>query len=461
MVRESGGQPRHFSPPFTLKYAQSLLIEDKNQVKLLDYLVSPEPLEILLNDVLCWPASLIIIDSSTYSKQAAFQLAHLIKKNSDILTVAIGQGPTSDYSDYSSVASPFDIVLSGETEQEIACLVKRLNEGEDIKELKRAHYDDPCRNETNIIRDLDILPFPKYSRAELQHYKFFYPVRLNKRLTWGHILSSRGCSSSCIFCSQVARETYGVKVRLRSAANVVDEIECLMSRGVNIVSFDDDNFSNSRKHAENVSKEIVRRNLDIKWIAHARADELTFPLMDSMKKAGCILLRLGVESGSERIIEILKKKRGSESWVETNRRIFHYARRIGIATNALLMIGNPTETENEIKETLQLAKALRPDLIQLHFFVPYPGSLVYEQFKAKINKEDLSESYHYCAPKINLSSVSSDRLQGLRTSFYQKFFFRPSFLAEHFCRYVFFYIRNVSAALKLFRGYKIFLRTLL
>lgn len=458
VVRESGGQPRHFSPSYTLKYIQSLLLENKNQVKLLDCLVDPKLLQLILSDILDWSASLIVVESTMYGQKAAFQLAQLIKKNSDIVTVATGQGPTSDGTEYCVADSFFDVVFSGEAEQEVLHLIKRLNDGENMPELMESYRNNRRKNKITIIHELDSLPFPQYNWTELKCYQFLYPIRSNKKLIWGHILSSRGCLSPCTFCSQITRETYGKKVRLRSAVNVVDEIEYLISLGVNIVSFDDDNFAFSNEHATSISEEIIKRKLNIKWIAHARIDELTFSVLDIMKKAGCTLLRFGVESGSKRILKILDKSAVDSDWIGIGKSIFRYSRRIGIATNALLMIGNPTETENEIKDTLKFVKLLKPDLIQLHFFTPYPGSVVYEQYKTQINKEDLFESYHYCAPKVNLSNVSSGRLLICRSRFYRSFYLRPFFLIEHFFRYVLFYMCNINVTCKLTSFYKIFFK---
>jgi len=457
ILRESGGQPRHFSPPFALKYIQSLLAQKRYQVKLVDCLANPQPLERLAKDVLGWPPSLMVVHTSIHSRKLAFQFVSLVKKNRDILTVVIGQGPTSNYSDYISEGSPFDIALLGEPEQEVVLLLDRLNgpSKENIDEVKKSYYNKLTENKINIVTDLDSLPFPRYNSAEIRYYQFFYPVRLNKKLKWGHILSSRGCNYRCFFCSQVTRESYGDQVRLRSPVNVVNEIEYLISIGASIISFDDDNFTFSEEHVKGVCQEILNRGLGIKWIVHARIDELNFSLMKLMKRAGCIFLRFGIESGSRRIIGILRKNPRNADWIGMSKRIFGYARRIGIATNALFMIGNPTETEDEIKDSLKLARLLKPDLIQLHFFIPYPGSIAYEQLEGKIGRKNFSQMYHYCSPQVSTSNISALKLSKIRAGFYRNFFIRFPFLIEHFFKYAPFYIHNIDVARKLSKGFKI------
>ncbi|MFC1632363.1 B12-binding domain-containing radical SAM protein [Candidatus Omnitrophota bacterium] len=457
MLRESGGQPRHFSPPFSLKYIQALLLEKGKRVKLTDCLVNPQPLNQLLDDVLDWSASLVVVHSSIHSKKLALEFAALIKEKKDIPLIAVGQGPTANYVGYSFPGSAFDVTLLGEPELEVVSLLGALSQGQTREEVKEKYYKRLAKNEINTVSDLDCLPFPRYSTKEICDYQFFYPIRLNKKLRWGHLLSSRGCNYRCLFCSQVTRETFGDTVRFRSPFNVVNEMESLVSQGVNIISFDDDNFSFSKEHVSGICQEVLNRGLNIKWIAHARINELDFPLMGLMRQAGCIFLRLGVESGSSRIVELLRKNPNNSDWIEASKRLFGHARKIGIATNALFIIGNPTETESEIKETIRLAKLLKPDLIQVHFFTPYPGSLAYEQFKDKIGseKKNISEMYHYCTPQLNLSNVAFHRLLKIRAEFYRNFFLRAAFLSEHFLKYMFFYLRNINVGYKLSKSYKI------
>ena len=131
------------------------------------------------------------------------------------------------------------------------------------------------------------------------------------------------------------------------------------------------------------------RHLKIKWIAHARVDNITPSLLKLMKEAGCILLRFGIESGSRRIIDILKKRDSDIDWIETSRAVFKNSREEGISTAALFIIGSPSESQSEIESSLKLAKELEPDFIQVHFFTPYVGSAAYEQYKSRIEGESL------------------------------------------------------------------------
>lgn len=468
--------PHHIYPPLTLKYIQALLKGmDGYPVRLWDCWTDPQPLEKLVADTLSWSPDLLVILANPVDAEMAFQYASGVKTGgSKALIVGIGPEVALNPKRFLAADAPFDVALPGEAELEVASLAERLRQGLEPKEVL-AHYRRLLQGKPQPLQiaDLDLLPFPTYRPEELRKYQFIYPLRMRKRARWGFLLSSRGCPNPCIFCSPVMRKSYGRKVRTRSAANVVDEIEHLMRLGVTVISFEDDDLTVDRQHLLSLCQVIRRRALEISWIAHARVDELTPPLLRAMREAGCVLLRLGVEAGSERIIRLLKKvpqaeaarsqptrrKRatpgsnggglgaGSEglppadSWKQRCITTFQEARKAGIATNALFILGSPGETWEEMEETIRLAHALQPDMIQVHFFTLYPGSAAYEIFRDRLPPEKIPTLHHYQIT-TNLSAVDSQELQRTRSRLYQGFLLRPSFLLEHLYHYGLFYLRN-------------------
>ncbi len=100
-----------------------------------------------------------------------------------------------------------------------------------------------------------------------------------------------------------------------------------------------------------------------------------------MKQAGCIMLGIGVESGSQRIIESMKKQQNPKPWLDQCRQVFRWTRHLGLGTNAYYIIGNPTEMREEIEQTIAFALELDSDSIQVHFYTPYPGSAAGEMHK--------------------------------------------------------------------------------
>jgi radical SAM superfamily enzyme YgiQ (UPF0313 family) len=265
---------------------------------------------------------------------------------------------------------------------------------------------------------------------------------MRERAKWGFVLSSRGCPYGCYFCSPIMRKTYGTKVRVRTAQNIVDEIEHLMGLGINVISFEDDDLTVKKEHVLSLCQEIKSRKLKISWISHARVDELDGPLLKEMREAGCVLLRIGVEAGSERVLQLFRKNPRGRDWKQTCQTVFSDARRVGIATNALVIIGSPGETREEIEATINFTVDLDPDIIQVHFFTLYPGSPAYEEYKDRVPENEIPKMHHYNLPLINLSSLSQEELWKLRGLFYKKFFFRPSFIFKHIYHYAPFYLLN-------------------
>lgn len=308
---------------------------------------------------------------------------------------------------------------------------------------------DYCHPDFALEDRLDWLPFPDYSPEDFKKYVFYYPLPITEKAIWGHMLTSRGCPYNCIFCSQMMRESYGKDVRLRNPASVAEEMQFLKGKGANIIAFDDDNFTTSKDHVLGVCNEIKKRKLKIKWTAHARVDNCSKELLKTMKDAGCVLLRFGIESGSERIIKMLKKTETGD-WTTQAEIIFRDARSINLSTVAIFSIGTPSETKADIEKSISLAQKLKSDILQICFFTPYPGSSIYEKYKNNIASDNLEKMYHYSVPLSNFSDIQKEELAGLYRKFYRDILLSPEFIIRHCCRYTLFYLFNKNIFLKLF-----------
>jgi radical SAM superfamily enzyme YgiQ (UPF0313 family) len=176
-----------------------------------------------------------------------------------------------------------------------------------------------------------------------------------------------------------------------------------------------------------------------------------------MRRAGCALLRFGIESATPRVIQQLKKGGVSSSWRTVTEQTVRAAYSEGIPTLGLFIIGNPTETEGEILETLRFALELPLDLAQVHFFTPYIGSGAYETLQEQIPPAILPEQHHYLIPSVNFSRVPTPQLAELRTIFYRRFYGRPRWIARHLRRYAGFYVANPQFFSTVFTGGRLML----
>ena len=439
--------PQFFDPPYILKYLEAGLQANPNlTVKLLDCWIHPQRVADMLTQTQDMQPDLVVISASSFDVSVANELAHSLKRQTPSpLVIGIGQGFYADGGFAQQESSAYDAILLGEVEQEFFHLFAQIQQNGNATGSWRQHYRQLYANDTRfMVENPDPLPFPAYSPAELQAYRSIYPIRLARRVVWGFLIATRGCPHNCIFCSEVMRVSTGKRLRSRSAQNVADEMENLAKQGVNICSFQDDSFSANRKLVTTLCAELIARKSTMPWMARVRVDELNYDMLMQMKAAGCVMLGIGVESGSARIIAQMRKTPNPQGWIERCRQIFQWTRELGIGTNAYYVIGNPTETRAEIEQTMQLAQELNSDSIQVHFYTPYPGSAAWETYKDQLAAHGAEQLYHYAKPILRLAEVSPDELVALSAQFYKRYLFRPRFVLSHLWHYGGFYLYNLD-----------------
>jgi len=319
-------------------------------------------------------------------------------------------------------------------------IIKCLESGKSVKNVKGIVFFDYSKNKLvkngvgKIVDNLDKLPFPKHSFfLDNPKYNFYYPVNIKKKIKMGHIIASRGCPYSCLFCSPIERVSYEKKLRMRSAKNIVDEMQFLESQGVNVVYFRDDCFNANKKWVIDICNEIIKRKIRIKWVANCRPDNFDRKVLAKMKKAGCSTVCLGIESGSDRILSILNK--GTS--VKKIQKIVKLINEIGIWVVGFFIIGNPSETREEMEQTLKFSKKLLPEMIQLHFFTPYPGSMAFKLYSYKLKSSKF-------LPFKSLSQMNIEELENFQKHFYRKYYFSPSFMKKYILNQFIPFVRNFS-----------------
>jgi radical SAM superfamily enzyme YgiQ (UPF0313 family) len=461
--------PQFFDPPYPLKSIQARLQQDKDVVvHLLDCWVHPMDVPAMLAHTASIRPDLIVISSSSFDVQVANAFVAAVKKGENApRVVGVGQSHYLNRDIRAAQERGYDAILLGEPEEEFFKLWDRIrhesrvagvaasNRGQACPEPgERDARDTPgdewrsyywkCYEEGRrfAVAEPDNLVFPTYTQTELESYRSIFPVRVPERVVWGYLIATRGCPHGCVFCSEVMRVSIGKKMRSRSAANVADEMEHLARQGVNICSFQDDSFSADRRFVRALCAELAARNSRMPWMARVRVDELDYGVLALMKKAGCVMLGLGVESGSQRIIEQMQKQYHPQPWADLCHQVFGWTRQLGIGTNAYYVIGNPTETREEIEQTIRLALELNSDTIQVHFYTPYPGSVAWEKHKDIIAKHDPTQMFHYATPMFTLADVAIEDLVKLRSRFYRRYIFRLGFGLPHMWRHAAFYWHN-------------------
>jgi len=207
---------------------------------------------------------------------------------------------------------------------------------------------------------------------------------------------------------------------------VVAEVEeVVRDYHVDEIYFDDDSLALNRARILKICQLISQRGIEVKWVPQCRVDSMDEEVLDAMKKAGCHYIRFGVESGSQKMLDIMKKK----TTLRQIRRAFELCRKVGIKTQAFFIFGIPGETPETIRETIEFAKKMRPDSAQFAVVIPHPGTDLYQicQKKGWLRYSSW-EDFSACNSLIETPELSRKDVEKARISAYRKFYFRPSYV---------------------------------
>lgn len=425
--------PHDLVPPFSIGYLATILDRKGFNVHVIDTLVEPISKTEIIKLISRYESEVVFIDSTSSSDSFLGQLSRDINLDGKAKVWSIGQYASTLPKILLEKNRFVEGCIIKEVENTAVDLIECFNSGGDLEKVRGIAFSRQegkeiiITEERELIEDLDQLPPINYRLLNHDKYRVFsVHISIFSRLRWGFLLTSRGCPYECIYCSPTLRESYGKKFRANSAKVVVDQMEELINKyKMNVIAFQDENFTFDRERTIAICDEIIKRSLKIKWVIQTRADHLDRELLRSLKNAGCTYIGIGVESGSDRILELLKKG-------ETKDRIrlsIQQAHEIGISTIAFFMIGNPTETHQELMQTFKFAKELQPMMIQVAFFTSYPGSENYETFRKK--EDDLEGLFHYDPIRSNSSKVATGELIKFQKIFYLKYFLSWSYVFKY------------------------------
>jgi radical SAM superfamily enzyme YgiQ (UPF0313 family)/SAM-dependent methyltransferase len=308
------------------------------------------------------------------------EMAGWMAESHPVPTVAGGTHPT--HSPEEVISQPgIDMVCRGEGDEAIVELAAAVASGADpssIANLWVRRGEEVVRNEIRpLIQDMDGLPFPDRGIFDMEAV-----LRENEFAIT--MMAGRGCPLNCHYCCNSAlMKLYrgrGSFVRFRSVDNVLEEIELLAGR-YNFTSlfFDDDVFTLRRDWVEGFCMSY-RRSFRFPFSINLRVDKLDREMIVMLKDAGLYGVRVGVESGNERIRREVMNRRMTNEQIE---RVFGWLHEMDIHSRSYNIIGMPGDTPETIRETMRLNERLMPDQIQVSTFQPYPGTHLYELCRSK------------------------------------------------------------------------------
>lgn len=364
------------------------------------------------------------VTSFTSQIHEAHRVAETAKKvDPRILTVAGGAHVSAAPERTLREFAAFDAAVIGEGEETIVDIARFAGADSSIPGIAyRRGGEIIVTGSRQPAEDLDTLAFPAHGLFSLGSYRSLNSLFGRKRTL--PVLSSRGCSYKCRFCFSLL----GKKVRFRSAGNVMDEIERDISLfGASVIFFQDETFTADRERTVQLCEEFLRRELNKKvgWVCETRVDAVDGELLSLMRKAGCTLVNYGIESGSQDILDAIRKDITLEQAETAVARTKE--NKIRVYTNFL--IGHPFETRQSIASTIRFALKLKADFASFSILTPFPGTEISDMAERgagglRLLSSDWREYGTQFGGALELDNISREELEDFQKQAYFSFYSR-------------------------------------
>ena len=350
-------------PSFGLGYIAAVLIKDGYDVELIESPLQKLDIKHLKKIILESMPDIIGLTCSTYTFSNAVKIAKIAKESIPEIKTIIGGPHVAFNIENTLMTDVIDFVIVGEGEKVVKNLLNNIENYHDVKGIAFKKGSEIITNpREEFIKDLDILPFPAWH---------LLPKNVMKSMG-GAIITSRGCPFGCIFCASTA--FWGSKTRQRSSENVLKELKILIDRyDFKKIDFLDDTFSIDKNRVIEICNGIINSNLDFEWSCNARVDTLDEETLKKMKNANCKEIFFGIESGSQKILDICKKG----ITISQIKKTVNLANQLGFKVILSFVIGLPGECKETIEETKKLLKEIDGDEILLNPLIPLPGTDLY------------------------------------------------------------------------------------
>jgi len=348
--------------PLNLGYIASYLEKNNINVKIIDQLAGQN----VYKELKIFTPDIVGITGTTPVILEAYKIADFCRKNK-ILTVM--GGPHVSVLPKEALEHT-DIVVVGEGE---AAMLKIIQE-----QIKSGIISVP------YVKDLDEIPSPARHLMQMEFYlrvknriqeSYLYFVPLHSRTA--SMIVSRGCPYRCTFCHNTWR---GIPFRSHSPERVISEMKAL-ERDYNVshLFFIDDNLFANKLWLKEVCLLMAKNKINIIWGCNTRVDNIDIETLEMVKSVGCRQLTFGFESGSQRILDVLNKK----TTVEQNKKAIDLCKKVGLLATGTFMIGNPTETIEDIRLTQKFIRENDVDNYGVCLTTPFPGTELWNWCEGK------------------------------------------------------------------------------
>ena len=422
--------------PLGLAYIAAVLEQRGDTVEILDTIALNYRRDDIVNHLKGKHFDAVGVTMLTPMYLTGIEVIKLVKSlYNDIIAIVGGPHPTLMPIETLRENPEIDFAVVGEGEETIVELLNAVESGTSLSKIKGIAYregDEVRLNEARpFIQDLDSIPLP--ARHLLPMILYTPTAHSYQRLPNYSIMTVWGCPFRCVYCSQF----FGKKPRYPSTGRIIQEMKLLIDEyGAKEIKMEGDTFTANKNYVKKLCREIIKEGLHkkIKWHCSTHVNVVDKDLLELMAEAGCWEISYGVETGSQRLMDLIRK----QTTLDRVREAFKMTKEVGIMIRAFFMLGLPTETREESLQTIAFAKELDPYWAQFTITTPYPMTELYELAKKDGTLKSFRwEDYQTWAGFADTDLVytasgrSSDEIKDLQRKALRAFYFRPKILLRH------------------------------
>lgn len=362
---------------------------------------------------------LLVLFTSTPGFHVDVKIAEMMRDSNPKLRVAFVGPPATVEPEKVLENSAIDFVVRREFDHQIADFAR----GKPLQEIPGASFRSNGsyvhNPESGTIENLDALPWvSRVYKRDLNIRNYNVPFLLHPFIS---LYTSRGCPAMCTFCLWPQTHS-GHRWRLRSADDVAAEVRYSLDAFPSLkeIFFDDDTFNYQKARTVELCKRL--KPLGFTWSCTSRVTT-DYETLKAMKEAGCRLMIVGYESGDQNILKNIKKG----ATIDMARRFTANAKKLGLAIHGDFIVGLPGETRQTIRNTIDFAKSLDVETIQVSIAHPYPGTEFYDYVKQNdlITIDSMTDESGHQLPNISYPGLDRAELVDWVERFYGEYYFRP------------------------------------
>jgi radical SAM superfamily enzyme YgiQ (UPF0313 family) len=360
----------------------------------------------------------------SFKLYSAYRITQVVKESLPSAHLCWGGPHLSIFPKESLHLPGVDAIVLGDGEIPFRRLCQNLSEGKKIEGVQGVYTIDNEPHDSQfqdyVHTNLDELPMLDITLLPYKRYRAFLTNGL-----MATAITSRGCPYRCIFCKLDFN-----RIRLVSIENVIRLLETYIDLGIKEVEFYDETFNLNTNRVIEFANHVINKGLKFKWSFRSRVDKVNDEMLKLIKRAGCQRIQYGVEAGTDRVLEILKK----EITVDQIKQCFRLTNKVKIDTVAYFILGNPGETLEEMNKTIQLAREIKPTYLEYAIFNISPGT---ESYKMALDEGVIWRDYwreYAASPDENMpvlvwtKDYTYGQLSEVRRKALKDFYMRPGYI---------------------------------